>query len=163
MNQLTFVLLVCLVSIQSFANNNQITVDVEQVIDDFHLAAAQADFDRYFAHMDEQGVFLGTDATERWTKKQFKFFVKPYFSEGKGWTYQSKTRQISLLPQSNVVFFDELLVNNFYGECRGSGLLINKNGKWLILQYNLSIPVPNNLSKTITTLIKQQAEKPSQK
>ena len=40
---------------------------VEAVLDDFHAAAAASDEARYFDHFSAEGVFLGTDATERWT------------------------------------------------------------------------------------------------
>ncbi|MYH08244.1 MAG: nuclear transport factor 2 family protein, partial [Rhodothermaceae bacterium] len=42
--------------------------EIESVLDDFHLAASEADYDRYFGHLAEESIFLGTDITERWTK-----------------------------------------------------------------------------------------------
>ena len=53
---------------------------VAAVLDDFHAAAAQADEARYFGHLDDKAVFLGTDASERWTKAQFQAYAHPYFS-----------------------------------------------------------------------------------
>ena len=32
-----------------------------------------------------------------------------------------------------------------YGVFRGSGVLVKKNNKWLITQYNLLLPIPNEL------------------
>lgn len=124
-------------------------------LDEFHQAAANADFDKYFALIADKGVFMGTDAGERWTKTQFKAFVKPFFSKGKGWLYRPTTRNILATPNEHLIVFDELLENSSYGQCRGSGVLIKTSQGWQILQYNLSIPVPNDISGSIVGTIKQ--------
>lgn len=126
---------------------------VEKVLDQFHQAAAEANFKQYFSLLSENAVFLGTDATERWTKKEFKLFVKPYFEKGVGWTYVPTQRDLVVI-DSNTVLFDELLENTSYGQCRGSGLVIKTEFGWQIAQYNLSIPMPNALAKTFTSQIK---------
>ena len=36
---------------------------VDNVLNAFHLAANEADGERYFALMDDDGIFIGTDAT----------------------------------------------------------------------------------------------------
>src|SRR5271168_3840018 len=56
-------------------------------LDDFHAAAAAADEARYFGHFAADGVFLGTDATERWTVDAFRAYAKPHFDAGRGWAY----------------------------------------------------------------------------
>src|SRR5882672_7680951 len=60
---------------------------IAKVLDDFHDAAANADEKRYFGHFADDAVFLGTDASERWTKKEFLAYAKPFFDQGRGWTY----------------------------------------------------------------------------
>ena len=45
---------------------------VASVLDDWHQAAAQADGLRYFEHLAESAVFMGTDPAERWTKAAFQ-------------------------------------------------------------------------------------------
>jgi hypothetical protein len=148
-NKLFVILCFYWISNLSFAKN-----DVNKVLDTFHHAAAEADQKLYFSLLDEQAVFLGTDGTERWTKEEFSIFVTPYFSQGKGWLYQPTSRNITLIKQTNLAFFDELLENKNYGQCRGSGVLIYRDNQWKILQYNLSIPVPNALSREIVTIIR---------
>ena len=64
--------------------------DVDSVLDDFHHAAAAADEERYFAHFAPEGVFLGTDASERWTVEQFRRYAQPHFDKGDGWHYKSR-------------------------------------------------------------------------
>lgn len=136
-------------SIYAVAND-----DINDTLDRFHVAAAQADSKTYFSLLAENSIFLGTDSTERWTKQQFKKFAEPYFSQGKGWKYVTRERHITETNSPDVVFFDELLDNDSYGLCRGSGVLILLYGRWQILQYNLSIPIPNSLSKAIVKTIK---------
>src|SRR5262245_16848788 len=60
--------------------------EVEALLDDWHNAAAQADEERYFAHLAEDAIFLGTDASEGWTKEEFRAYAHPHFASGKGWT-----------------------------------------------------------------------------
>ena len=122
-------------------------------LDDFHKAASNADFDAYFDLFSENGVFIGTDATERWPVPVFKEFVRPYFSQGKGWTYVPRDRTIVV--RGDVAWFDELLDSAAYGECRGSGVLVKEGGQWKVAQYNLHFPVPNDLAKPITKMIKE--------
>lgn len=130
---------------------------IAQRLDAFHQAAADADFEGYFSQFSNNGVFIGTDASERWSVEAFKQYVKPYFSQGKGWRYVPRDRTIVI--RDDVAWFDELLDNEAYGECRGSGVLIKEGGQWKIAQYNLHFTVPNSLAKTITGMIKEQQKK----
>ncbi|OKY28032.1 nuclear transport factor 2 family protein [Thalassotalea sp. PP2-459] len=126
---------------------------IEQVLNDFHKAAGEANFTSYFALLANDSIFLGTDATERWDKASFKAFAKPHFDKGNGWLYQPTHRNITIIEANKIAMFDELLENEFYGQCRGSGIIVKREGRWKILQYNLSIPVPNKLSKQVVSII----------
>jgi ketosteroid isomerase-like protein len=146
----------CLLFIGQLSANEQLNNEaVNKVLDNFHQAAAAADFEQYFDLFADDGIYMGTDAGERWTKAQFKSYVKPYFSKGKGWLYVVKERHVSSTPTQDIVFFDELLENKYYGQCRGSGILIKTVDGWKILQYKLSVPVPNDISAPIVEKIKQ--------
>ncbi|WGL16953.1 pectate lyase [Microbulbifer bruguierae] len=126
-------------------------------LDRFHQAASDADSEGYFNLFSKDGVFLGTDATERWSVAEFKQYAKPYFDQGKGWTYVPRDRTIVL--HGDVAWFDELLDNASYGECRGSGVLVREDGQWKIAQYNLHFPIPNDLADQITKMIKESQAK----
>jgi hypothetical protein len=128
---------------------------VEAVLDDFHQAASEADEERYFGHLAPSGVFLGTDASERWPKAEFRDFVHPYFSRGSGWTYVPVERHVTVSADGSVAWFDEHLENSSYGTCRGTGSLQLHDGAWKIEQYNLTIPVPNELSKDLVSRIRE--------
>lgn len=135
-------------------------VAINNALDDFHDAASKSDFDRYFSHWTPASVFLGTDATERWVGQEFKDFAKPYFDAGKGWTYRPHDRHITLGSDDDRAFFDELLNNDKLGVCRGSGVLKKYHGSWKILQYNLSIMVPNDKADRIAALIRAESPPP---
>jgi hypothetical protein len=160
--KVVFILSIILVNFSLLANSN-----INKVLDTFHQAAANADQTLYFGLLDEQAVFLGTDGTERWTKKEFADYVIPYFSKGRGWLYKPRQRNITLIqaPQNEeqFAFFDELLDNKNYGECRGSGVLRLTPQGWKILQYNLSIPVPNAISNEVVGKIKKHHQQVSLK
>jgi hypothetical protein len=53
------------------------------MLDSFNIAAANADYNGYFNYFDEDGVFMGTDATEHWNKAQFMVWAKPFFDRKK--------------------------------------------------------------------------------
>lgn len=136
---------------------------IELVLDGFHQAAANAQMQRYFNYMTDDAIFLGTDANERWTKTEFKHYAAPYFSRGKGWLYIAKQRNISLISNQKVAFFDELLNNAIYGLCRGTGIMIKTAQGWKISQYNLSLPLPNGMVKGVARQIKQFKDNTLQK
>lgn len=133
----------------------QSTAAIHHVLDQYHLAAAQADGEKYFNLMTDEAVFLGTDKTERWTKEQFLQFAMPYFNQGKGWTYVPQKRHVTVMSSGTVAFFDEVLENKKYGICRGSGVLVNTDSGWRISQYNLTILVPNGVADKVIEQIKE--------
>jgi len=118
---------------------------VDAVLDAWHAAAAAADEERYFSYFARDAVFLGTDATERWTRDEFRRFAHPYFAKGKAWSFKSVARWITFSPDRNVAWFDETLETPNLGPCRGSGVVVATDAGWKISQYNLSIPIPNDL------------------
>jgi hypothetical protein len=116
---------------------------VAAVLDDWHDAAAKADETRYFGHLDEASIFLGTDETERWTKEAFQAYAHPHFAKGKAWTMKAKRRAVVVDPRAELAHFDEDLETKGLGPARGSGVLAWRGDRWKILHYNLTITVPN--------------------
>lgn len=133
---------------------------VEAVLDDWHAAAAAADEERYFRHFTVDAVFMGTDATERWTRDEFRKWAHPYFAKRKAWSFKAVQRNLTHAPGSRVAWFDEVLDTPNLGPARGSGVLVWDNGTWKIAQYNLSVPIPNKIfpevKKQIETVLKQK-------
>jgi SnoaL-like domain len=124
---------------------------VAGALDDFHDAAARADEDRYFAHFAPGGVFLGTDATERWEVPAFRAYAHPHFARGKAWTFRAARRSVTV--RGDMAWFDEDLETQNLGPARGSGVLSLHDGKWLIDQYVLSITVPNDRFRAVRDLL----------
>ena len=126
---------------------------IDTVLNDWHQAAAAADESRYFGHFAPEAIFLGTDATERWDVTQFSAFAKPYFDRKKTWDFTPKQRHVSFSADGTTAWFDELLDTKNLGLCRGSGVLVKQDGQWKIAQYNLSIPIPNELANEVVAKI----------
>ena len=121
------------------------TKSVEQTLDALHRFASEAYGESYFSLFTDDAVFLGTDATERWPIAEFREYALARFNTGVGWTYKPKKRFIYFDSDGNTAWFDEVVMNENYGECRGTGVLEKKRGKWRISHYNLTVPVPNDL------------------
>ncbi len=134
---------------------------VAAVLDDWHKAAAAADEPRYFGHFTADAVFMGTDATERWTRDEFRAWAKPIFARGKAWSFRAVSRNISVSKDGTVAWFDEALDTPNMGPCRGSGVLVKEGGAWKIAQYNLSVPIPNDLLPDFKGRIEAHLEKPA--
>ena len=128
--------------------------DVSATLDALHEAASQADFDRYFGLYAGEAVFLGTDATERWTREEFMDYTKARFDTGAGWTYRVLERHIAIAPGGRTAWFDERLENANLGETRGSGVLVMEGGGWKVAQYNLTIPIPNEMAREVAERIR---------
>jgi protein-disulfide isomerase-like protein with CxxC motif len=127
-----------------------------QLLDRFHRAASKAQYDEYFATFTTDGVFIGTDASERWTVEQFKAYAKPHFDKGRGWTYTTVERHVNVSAGGQHASFDELLDNASLGRCRGTGVLRRVDGQWRIEQYHLTIPVPNELATEFVKRIRER-------
>lgn len=126
---------------------------IAAVLDDWHQAASVADEARYFSHFAPNGMFMGTDATERWTVAEFRPYVKTRFDSKSNWTFHARARHIEFSNDGKTAWFDEMLDTSDLGLCRGSGVLVLLGGEWKIAQYNLSIPIPNALASEIVKKI----------
>jgi len=141
-------LLLLILSFSIFASAQDQKAKINAFLDAWHKDAANADFKNYFAKIAADGIYIGTDATENWNKKQFEAFAKPYFDKGKAWNFTSVERNIYFSPDKKLVWFDELLDTQMK-ICRGSGILEFKNGQWKIKHYVLSMTIPNDNSDAV--------------
>jgi hypothetical protein len=116
---------------------------INTTLDTWHKAATEANFVNYFDALTDDSIFIGTDATENWTKPAFQAFAKPYFDKGKAWSFTSLERHIYFSTDKKMAWFDELL-NTQMKICRGSGVLVLIDGKWKIKHYVLSMTIPND-------------------
>ncbi len=123
-------------------NAEEAKKEINDKLEYWHKAAADADFDGYFNHMTEDGIFIGTDATENWNIAEFQNFSKPYFDSGTAWDFKTLERNIYTAEKGEIAWFDELL-DTWMGICRGSGVVIKDNGEWKVKHYVLSATIPN--------------------
>jgi hypothetical protein len=130
------------------------TTSINKFLNNWHLAATQANAEVFFNSIADNGIYIGTDATERWTKAEFIQFAKPYFDKGKAWDFKPYNRDIHVSKNSQYVWFSELL-NTWMGVCRGSGVLEYTAKGWIIHQYHLSVTVPNDLVSDFISLVDQ--------
>lgn len=117
---------------------------IESMLDAWHEAAAHAEEARYFSHFAPYAVFLGTDATERWTVPEFRVYARPRFARGKAWTMRARRRGITLVREAGIAWFDEELETEKLGPARGTGVVVkDESGAWKIAQYSLALTIPN--------------------
>lgn len=127
---------------------------IDSILELWHTAATSAKFEDYFALMADDGVFIGTDATENWQNTAFREFSKPYFDKGKAWSFTTLERNIYTSGNGQTAWFDELLDTQM-GICRGSGVLEKVNGNWRIKHYVLSVAIPNEYVSEVTATKKE--------
>jgi len=168
MKKAVFLFLIVLVSCKP--SQSVITSDEQQInntLDAWHKAAAEAKQDAYFDFMTEDAIFIGTDATENWNKIAFQAFAKPYFDKGKAWNFTAFERHIYFDTTGKTAWFDELL-NTQMKICRGSGVLVKTGKEWKIKHYVLSMTIPNDNTEEVVkikapiedTILKKGQSKP---
>jgi hypothetical protein len=140
--------------------NTNVTSEKEAIngiLDAWHKSASEAEFDSYFDSMAKASVFIGTDASENWEKKDFKVFSKPFFDRGEAWDFKAIERNVYISSSGKTAWFDELL-DTWMGVCRGSGVLSKNENVWKIEHYVLSVTIPN---ENIDAVIEIKKEKDS--
>ena len=109
-------------------------------LDAWHAACARGDGDALEALAADAFVFFGTAAEERWARDAFLQYARQRFATGNTWSYAVVARRCDEV-SDGVVAFDEVLDNVNLGRSRSTGVIIG--GK--LAQYNLSLPVPNEM------------------
>ena len=120
---------------------------IDALIDGLHQDAHEGNFQTYFDRYTPDAVFLGTDKSERWTIEEFKVYAEPAFEDGHGWTYSVKERNWE--GEGNTRWFDEVLLNEKLGHCRGTGVVELIDGEWKIAHYALTMLVPNDIAAEV--------------
>ncbi len=155
---LSFILLVAVEGCNTTVSKDNQNVTEENsrqqiyaMLDSFNIAAAKADFKTYFNFYTDDAIFIGTDATERWNKKDFMAYAKPHFDKGKAWNFKSLERHIYFDKTGSMAWFDELLSTQMK-ICRGSGVLIKQEKSWKLQQYVLSASIPNDIMSEVVKM-----------
>lgn len=125
---------------------------IHKLMDAWHHAAAVADEDTFFGSMTADGIYLGTDATERWLRDEMKEWSAKYFARESAWAFTAHDRQVYFSANGQTAWFEELL-DTWMGPCRGSGVLIKTADGWKIRHYNLAVLVANDLIQDYIKLL----------
>lgn len=140
---------------EKITNKAEEKIVLNSFLNNWHKAAAKANYKDYFGALDSISIYIGTDAAEVWSKKQFSNFSKPYFDRGKAWDFTTIERNIYFNKSGEIAWFDELL-DTWMGICRGSGVLEKTGDNWKIKHYVLSLTIPNDNIKEIIKVNKEK-------
>ena len=124
---------------------------VNEFVDRWHSDAAHARL-AYFDKIARDGIYIGTDKTERWRRDEFKAWAKPYFQRKSAWAFKAQRRNVYFSEDQSIIWFDELLDTQM-GVCQASGVMRRKGDSFEIVHYQLSMAVPNEVGAQVTRLI----------
>jgi len=131
---------------------------VNAFVDGWHDDAAHTR-PAYFDKIAPNGVYIGTDKSEIWTRDQFKAWARPFWERGKAWSFTAQKRNVYHSPDRTYVWFDEQLTTQM-GTCQASGVLRNTGSGFLVEHYQLSLAVPNALNAGFAKAIAQYEANP---
>jgi hypothetical protein len=134
---------------------------VNAFVDRWHEDAAHARM-AYFDKIAKDGVYIGTDKSERWRRDAFKAWAEPYFKRKSAWAFKARRRNVYFSEDGSMIWFDELLDTRM-GICQASGVMRRKGDSFEIVHYQLSMAVPNEVGSQVTRLIRDFEEKDSWK
>jgi hypothetical protein len=141
-------------------SDSLIIASLDKLMDAWHHAAATADEEVFFGTMSADGIYLGTDATERWLRDSMAVWAEPYFQRDVAWAFTPKERFWQLSDDGQTAWFDEHL-DSWMGVVRGSGVLSLKpdGHTWELRHYNLAMAVPNEKMDAVRIAIDPTAKK----
>jgi hypothetical protein len=131
---------------------------INEMIDNWHKAAANADENLFFGSMAEDCIYIGTDKSERWLRDELKAWSAEFFERDKAWDFEPIERDVYLSDDGKLAWFNETL-DTWMGVCRSSGVVALVGGEWKLKQYHLSVTVPNDVVKDFIELVKKYEEK----
>ena len=141
---------IVLLALLILSQNTWAQEKLDVLLNGLHQDAHEGNYETYFERYTSDAVFLGTDKTERWTIQEFKEYAKPAFADGHGWTYEVVERNWE--GSGDTRWFDEILYNEKYGHCRGTGVVELINGEWKIAHYSLTLLIPNDIAAEVGSL-----------
>lgn len=148
-------LLLCLSDLPALARENpeQIKRNLAVFLDEWHDDAAHARL-AYFDKIAVDGVYIGTDKTERWSRDAFKVWAQRYFERPVAWAFTATQRHIAMSADQSMLWFDEQLSTQM-GLCQASGVVRKTDKGFEIVHYQLSIAVPNEATKAVIAEIQK--------
>ena len=146
------IILMAILPFQIFAQTEQELI--HSLMDQWHLAAAKADSATFFGSFTQQGIYIGTDTTEYWTRDEMAAWASPYFKRESAWDFTSISREVYFSEDGNTAWIHEKL-NTWMGVCKGTAVLVKLDNNWKIALYDLSVTIDNDKIKKFLELIKE--------
>jgi len=141
------------------ATDATLTREVNAFVDGWHDDAANTRM-AYFDKIARDGVYIGTDRTELWTRDEFKAWSKKYFDAKSAWTFKATRRNVYASADKSLIWFDELLDTKNMGPAMASGVLRKTKTGFEIVHYQLSLAVPNAVNDQVVGIIKAHEQQP---
>ena len=141
------------------ATDATLTREVNAFVDGWHDDAANART-AYFDKIARDGVYIGTDRTELWTRDAFKAWSKKYFDAKSAWTFKATRRNVYASADKSLIWFDELLDTKNMGPAMASGVLRKTKTGFEIVHYQLSLAVPNAVNDQVVGIIAEHEKQP---
>ncbi len=138
------------------------TATLDSIMNRWHRAAATADEAVFFSTMSSDGIYLGTDASERWLRDSMAVWADPYFQRASAWTFTPRERHWYFSDDGRTAWFEEHL-DSWMGVVRGSGVLTKVDAantlgnNWELRHYNLALVVPNERMEAVRMAIDSTA------
>ena len=141
------------------ATDATLTREVNAFVDGWHDDAANTRM-AYFDKIARDGVYIGTDRTELWTRDEFKAWSKKYFDAKSAWTFKATRRNVYASADKSMIWFDELLDTKNMGPAMASGVLRKTKSGFEIVHYQLSLAVPNAVNDQVVGIIADHEKQP---
>ena len=134
------------------SSDADVTARVNAFVDAWHQDAAHAR-PAFFDKIASDGIYIGTDKTERWTREAFREWAKPAFARPVAWAFRPLHRNVRVSPDRTFIWFDEQ-VRSSMGILQATGVMRPAADSFEIVHYQLSIAVPNEIIPEVTGAIK---------
>lgn len=147
-----------LIGVANAATDAELTKQVNAFVDGWHDDAANTRM-AYFDKIAKDGVYIGTDRSELWTRDEFKAWSKKYFDAKSAWTFKATRRNVYASADKSMIWFDELLDTKNMGHAMASGVIRKTKTGFEIVHYQLSLAVPNEVIDQVTGIIADHEKK----
>ena len=129
--------------------------ELHTLIDNWHEAAANADADAFFGAMTKDGIYIGTDKSERWLRDELRKWAAEAFERETAWAFTAIDRVVTVADDERHAWWDETL-DTWMGVCRSTGILERTPEGWKIKHYQLSVTVPNEKIEDFKALVNEK-------
>jgi hypothetical protein len=133
-------------------SDSELTARVNAFVDEWHDDAAHAR-PAFFDKIASDGIYIGTDKTERWTREAFREWAKPAFARPVAWAFTPLHRNVRFSTDRRYIWFDEQARSSM-GILQATGVIRPAGERFEIVHYQLSIAVPNEVIPQVTGTIK---------